>query len=71
MLLGACLILPVLLAVAAVDKFFLNSALQPHLGIEALLFPIFIFFFICMSHFYLESVMWKRNSPHRRYVKVA
>ncbi len=25
---------------------------------------------ICMSHFYLESVMWKRGSPHREFVKV-
>jgi hypothetical protein len=25
---------------------------------------------ICMSHFYLESVMWKRNAPHRGFVKV-
>lgn len=25
---------------------------------------------ICMSHYYLESVMWKRNAPHRKYVKV-
>lgn len=25
---------------------------------------------ICMSHFYLESVMWKRGSPHRQFVKI-
>jgi hypothetical protein len=25
---------------------------------------------ICMSHFYLESVMWKRKAPHRQLVKV-
>ena len=25
---------------------------------------------IGMTHFYLESVMWKRGSPHRQYVKV-
>lgn len=25
---------------------------------------------ICMSHYYLESVMWKRGSPHRQHVKV-
>jgi hypothetical protein len=25
---------------------------------------------ICMSHFYLESVMWKRGTPHRQFVQV-
>ncbi|MFT7644566.1 MAG: hypothetical protein ACI9BF_000215 [Candidatus Paceibacteria bacterium] len=25
---------------------------------------------IAISHFYLEGVMWKRDSPHRQYVKV-
>jgi len=29
-----------------------------------------IIILICMSHFYLESVMWKRDTPHRKYVKV-
>lgn len=29
-----------------------------------------IIILICMSHFYLESVMWKRNAPHRQFVKV-
>jgi hypothetical protein len=26
---------------------------------------------ICMCHYYLESVMWKRNSLHRKHIKVA
>jgi hypothetical protein len=25
---------------------------------------------ICMAHYYLESVMWKRGAPHRQYVRV-
>lgn len=25
---------------------------------------------ICMAHFYLESVMWKRGTPHRQFVQV-
>lgn len=29
-----------------------------------------IIILICMSHFYLESVMWKRGTPHRQFVKV-
>lgn len=26
---------------------------------------------ICMCHYYLESVMWKRGSPHRQQVKIS
>lgn len=29
-----------------------------------------ILILISMSHYYLESVMWKRGSPHRQHVKV-
>jgi hypothetical protein len=29
-----------------------------------------IIILVSMCHFYLESVMWKRNSPHRQYVLV-
>ncbi|GEM_PF-940589 len=37
---------------------------------EKLTFGFSIIILICMSHFYLESVMWKRGSPHREFVKV-
>ena len=24
-----------------------------------------------MSHYYLESIMWKRDTPHRKHIEVA
>lgn len=37
---------------------------------DGLTFGFSIIILICMSHFYLESVMWKRGAPHRQFVKV-
>ena len=39
-------------------------------AVDGLAYGYSIIVLIGMAHFYLESVMWKRGSPHRQYVKV-
>lgn len=37
---------------------------------EKLTFGFSIIVLICMAHFSLKNVMWKRGSPHRQFVRV-
>lgn len=45
LLLSVYLILPALLIVALADQYYFDSILQPYMGVEALLLPVFIFVF--------------------------
>lgn len=60
--------LPVLLMVPALAILFSYLARVTTNGLE-IGFSILVL--LSMAHYYLESVMWKRDTPHRQHVKVS